>query len=135
VANRIMGLTADIVSAYIANNKVSAAGLSDLIRNAYQALAAVGEDPVEPTKPESVGDAIEYVFADHIVSLDCGRSFRVLTRHNLTDHGMMPDEYRTNSNLPMSYSMVAAEYVARRSTRTIASGLRRKRKVAGLRRR
>jgi predicted transcriptional regulator len=99
-----MGLTADIVSAYIANNKVSAAGLSDLIRNAYQALAAVGEDPVE--QPESVGGAMKYVFADHIVSLDCGRSFRVLTRRNVTDHGMTPDEYHRNWNLPMSYSTV-----------------------------
>jgi predicted transcriptional regulator len=96
MANRIMGLTANIVSAYISSNKVSATGLSDLIRNAYQALAAVGEGPVEPTKSESVGHAMEYVFTDHIVSLDCGRSFRVLTRHNLTDHGMTPNEYRTN---------------------------------------
>jgi predicted transcriptional regulator len=66
------------------------------------------------------------VFADHILCLDCGQSFKMLKRHISTDHGMTPDEYRIKWGLPASYPMVAAAYAAERSKLAIASGLGRK---------
>jgi predicted transcriptional regulator len=126
VDDQIKNLTADIVSAHIANNEVSADHLPDLIRDVHNALSTAGQAPAEPSKPESSVDVKKSVFADHILCLDCGQSFKMLKRHLATDHDMTPEEYRTKWNLPPSYPMVAPEYAATRSQLAKNSGLGRK---------
>jgi predicted transcriptional regulator len=124
--DQLISLTAQIVSAHIAANDVSAVQLPALIRGVHQALAAVGQAPVEPIKPEPAVAAKKSVFADHILCLDCGGSFKMLKRHISTDHQMSPDQYRIKWGLLPSYPMVAAEYAATRSKLAKASGLGRK---------
>jgi predicted transcriptional regulator len=129
MADQIISLTAQVVSAHIANNDVAAVQLPSFIRGVYQTLAAVGQAPVEPIKTKAAVDAKKSVFADHILCLDCGGSFKMLKRHIATDHQMTPDEYRTKWGLPPSYPMVAAEYAAERSKMAKDSGLGRKAKI------
>jgi predicted transcriptional regulator len=126
VENEIVSLTATIVSAHIANNHVPADQLPSLIRDVHQALATVGQTPVEPVKSQPAVDVKKSVFPDHIVCLECGASFKMLKRHLATDHGMTPEEYRDKWNLPPSYPMVAPEYAATRSQLAKDSGLGRK---------
>jgi predicted transcriptional regulator len=126
VEDQIINLTAQIVSAHVAANDVSADQLPALIRDVYQAFATVGQAPVEPIKPEPAVTAKKSVFADHIICLDCGQSFRMLKRHLSTDHQMTPDQYRSKWELPPSYPMVAAEYAATRSKLAKESGLGRR---------
>jgi predicted transcriptional regulator len=128
--DRIISLTAQIVSAHIAANDVSAAQLPALIREVYQALVSAGQAAVEPVKAEPAIAINKSVFADHILCLDCGGSFKMLKRHISTDHQMTPEEYRIKWGLPPSYPMVAAEYAATRSNLAKASGLGRKAEVA-----
>jgi predicted transcriptional regulator len=116
VDDRIISLTVNVVSAYIAANDVAAVQLPGLI----------GQSPVEPPAPEPVIAAEKSVFADHLVCLDCGGSFKTLKRHISTDHQMTPDDYRAKWGLPSSYPMVAAEYAAARSAFAKATGLGRK---------
>jgi predicted transcriptional regulator len=120
------GLTAQIVSAHVAANDVSADQLPPLIRNVYQALATASQASAEPTRPVSSVDAKKSVFADHILCLDCGQSFKMLKRHISTDHQMTPEAYRAKWGLPPSYPMVAASYAATRSRLALTSGLGRK---------
>jgi predicted transcriptional regulator len=127
--DQIISLTAQIVSAHIANNDVAAEQLPSFIRGVYQTLATVGQAPVEPIKPKAAVDAKKTVFADHILCLDCGGSFKMLKRHIATDHQMTPDQYRAKWDLPLSYPMVAAEYAATRSKLAKDSGLGRKAKI------
>jgi len=103
------------VSAHIANNDMSADQLPGLIRNVHQTLATVGQTPAELTKSEPAVDVKNSVFADHILCLDCGKSFKMLKRHLATDHQMTPEEYRAQWNLPPTYPVVAPEYAATRS--------------------
>jgi predicted transcriptional regulator len=124
---QIMDLTAQIVSAHVANNGVAVQQLPEFIRAVYQTLATVGQAPVEPIEAKAAVDAKKSVFADHILCLDCGGSFKMLKRHIATDHQMTPDEYRTKWGLPPSYPMVAAEYAATRSKLAKDNGLGRKR--------
>ena len=124
--DRIISLTVNVVSAYIAANDVAAVQLPGLIRVIHQALSTVGQSPVEPPAPEPVIAAEKSVFADHLVCLDCGGSFKTLKRHISTDHQMTPDDYRAKWGLPSSYPMVAAEYAAARSAFAKATGLGRK---------
>jgi predicted transcriptional regulator len=124
--SQIISLTAQIVSAHIANNEVLAAQLSAFIRDVHRALATAEQGPVEQITAEPAVAVRKSVFADHVVCLDCGRSLKMLKRHLSADHQMTPDEYRTKWSLPPSYSMVAADYAATRSTLAKASGLGRK---------
>jgi predicted transcriptional regulator len=124
--DQIKSLTAQIVSAHIANNDVSADQLSGVIRDVHRALATVGQVSADPIKPAPAVVAKKSVFADHIICLDCGHGFKMLKRHLSTDHQMTPDQYRAKWELPPSYPMVAAEYAATRSKLAKESGLGRK---------
>jgi predicted transcriptional regulator len=126
MADDLLSLTAQIVSAQISNNDVSASQLPGLIQSVHQALASIGQMVAEPPKAEPAVSALKSVFPDHIVCLDCGKGFKTLKRHIGTDHGMTPDEYRRKWGLPATYPMVAAEYAAERSQSAKESGLGRK---------
>jgi predicted transcriptional regulator len=126
VEDPIIALTAQIVSAHVANNDVEAAQLPVFIQQVYQALATAAQAPAESTQPVPSVDANKSVFADHILCLDCGQSFKTLKRHIGSDHQMTPDQYRVKWGLPRSYPMVAAEYAAMRSRVAKDSGLGRK---------
>jgi predicted transcriptional regulator len=120
--DRIRNLTANIVSAHIANNDVSAEQLPSLIESVHQVLVSIGQTPVEPPKAKSFVETTESVFADHIICLTCGGGFKVLMKHLRSTHRMTPAEYRIKWGLAPSYPMVAANYVRRRSIIALASG-------------
>jgi predicted transcriptional regulator len=123
VTNDFISLTAQIVSAHIANNDVAVQHLPAFIREVHQALTTAGQAVAEPGKPEPAVAAKKSVFADHILCLDCGARFKMLKRHLATDHQMTPAEYRVKWDLPPSYPMVAPDYAATRSQLARDSGL------------
>ena len=123
---QLASLTADIVSAHIANNEVSVEQLPALIRDVHQAIATVEQVPAESIKAEPAVDVKKSVFPDHIICLECGASMKMLKRHLATDHQLTPDQYRAKWGLPPTYPMVAPEYAATRSQLAKDSGLGRK---------
>ncbi len=124
--DRFINLTAQIVSAHVAANDVSLEELPALIRQVHDALASADKDPVQPPHSEPVVSAKKSVFADHILCMDCGRSFKTLKRHLSSDQNMTPEQYRAKWNLPASYPIVAADYASQRSQLAKDSGLGRK---------
>ena len=111
--NLLTELTAEIVSAYVANNSVQAGNLPDLIASVHSAMVGLGAPPV----PEAATPAVNpkrSVFPDYIVSLEDGRKFKSMKRH-LGLLGLTPEEYRAKWNLPRDYPMVAPNYAAKRS--------------------
>ncbi len=124
--DQIITLSAQIVSAHVAANNVSASQLPTLIREVYQALSTAEHPTIELSKAEPKVAAKKSVFADHLVCLDCGKSYKMLKRHIWTDHQMTPAEYRTKWGLPASYPMVAADYAASRSKIATDTGLGQK---------
>ena len=115
-ADRLLALTADIVSAHVSHNRVTPDGVSALITSVYQTLTGIGTNTAEPEKPEPFVAVKKSVFADHIVCLGCGKTFSMLKRHLKTDHQMTPGQYRDRWGLPTSYPMVAPDYAAKRSS-------------------
>jgi predicted transcriptional regulator len=118
---------ADIVSAHVSNNSVSANELPGLIQSVYASLAALGEAP-EPI-PEKLNPAVSVrasVKSDAIACLECGAKFKMLKRHLGTDHGITPADYRVRWNLPTDYPMVAPDYAAMRAELARKIGLGRK---------
>jgi predicted transcriptional regulator len=117
---------AEIVSAYVSNNALSAADLPKLIATTHQALRTLSA--AEAPAAEELIPAVpvkKSVTPDFIICLDDGKKFKSLKRH-LTQLGMTPAEYRTKWGLPESYPMVAPNYSATRSSLAKSNGLGRK---------
>lgn len=118
---------ADIVSAHVSNNSVSAADLPSLIQSVYASLAALGQAP-EPVE-EKLTPAVSVrssVKPDAVTCLECGARMKMLKRHLGTDHNLTPDSYRARWSLPADYPMVAPEYADRRRALAVKIGLGRK---------
>ncbi|MGC2779048.1 MAG: MucR family transcriptional regulator [Bradyrhizobium sp.] len=123
-------LTADIVSAYVSNNTVSAGEIPGLINQVHSALIRVSggqtEAPAEPLKPAvSVKKSIT---PEHIVCLEDGKKFKSLKRHLRTQYNMTPEQYREKWALPADYPMVAPNYAAARSQLAKQMGLGQQRR-------
>jgi predicted transcriptional regulator len=123
-------LTADIVSAYVSNNTVSAGEIPGLINQVHAALLRVSggqtEAPTEPLKPAvSVKKSIT---PEYIVCLEDGKKFKSLKRHLRTQYSMTPEQYREKWSLPPDYPMVAPNYAAARSQLAKQMGLGQQRR-------
>jgi predicted transcriptional regulator len=121
----ILGLSAGIVAAYVAQNTVAKSAVPDLIRSVHGALAALGgaelERPAERGKPAvPVSKSVQ---RDHIVCLEDGKKLKMLKRYLRTHYDMSPEDYRRKWSLPGDYPMVAPAYAERRSDFAKSIGL------------
>jgi predicted transcriptional regulator len=110
--------SADIVAAYVAQNTLPPAGISDLIRSVYDALTHLGEAPAPQRVTEKQKPAVpvsKSVHEDYIVCLEDGKRLKMLKRYLRSRYDMSPEEYRRKWSLPPDYPMVAPAYAARRS--------------------
>ena len=121
----LLEMTADIVSAYVGNNTVSAETLPSLIASIHAALSGVSNGPVE-AEPEPKEPAVpirKSINPDFLICLEDGRKFKSLKRHLRTKYDMSPEEYRTKWGLPKDYPMVAPNYAKARSDLAKQMGL------------
>ena len=126
MSEELLGLTADIVSAHVANNIVSPSELPNLISSVHKALAATtAPAAVETPKQEPAVSIRSSVKPDHIVSLESGRKMKILKRYLMTNYGMTPADYRTKWGLPKDYPMVAPNYAQQRKEMAVKIGLGR----------
>jgi predicted transcriptional regulator len=128
----ILRLSADVVSAYLAQNAMNPQGIPELIRTVHDTLATLNRPqelkPVEKQKPavpisRSVQD-------DFIVCLEDGKQLKMLKRYLRSKYDLSPEDYRRKWGLPAEYPMVAPAYAARRSAFAkkigLGKGVRRK---------
>ena len=123
--SELLEMTADIVSAYVGNNSVSASELPSLIANIHAALSQVtgGVVEVEPEPKEPAVPIRKSISPDFLICLEDGRKFKSLKRHLRTKYDMSPEEYRAKWNLPKDYPMVAPNYAKARSELAKQMGL------------
>lgn len=141
-------LTVQLLSAYVANNKLEHGELPGLIQSTRAALGATAAPAAEPgtgSTPEPVAEpgpeaepehrravSIEDSTAspDRILSMIDGRPYKTLRRH-LAKHGLSPDEYRARYGLPRDYPLVAPTYSEQRRQVALDRGLGGRRRDAG----
>src|SRR5215218_964938 len=122
------GITADIVSSYVANNSVHRADLPNVIASVHAALQGlVAPKPAEPERPEPAVSIRKSITPDFLISLEDGKKYKTLKRH-LGKLGLTPDEYRAKWGLPADYPMVALSYAHKRSELARSSGLGQQRR-------
>ena len=113
--DHLVNLTADIVSAHVANNTVSISDLPLIIAKVHGALAALGQAAAEPEpRPEPAVSIRSSIKPDYIVCLEDGKKLKMLKRHLMTHYKMTPDEYRAKWKLSADYPMVAPNYAEQR---------------------
>ena len=125
-----IGLTAEIVSAYVGNNTVASADIPALIDQVHTALLRVmsgeAQSPPEPLKPAV--PIKKSITPDFIVCLEDGKKFKSLKRHLRTQYNMTPEQYRDKWSLAADYPMVAPNYAAARSQLAKQMGLGQQRR-------
>lgn len=127
MTNELLSLTADIVAAHVANNRVATNEVSDLIAQVHAALTnlnapkVVAEPELQPAVP--VRSSVKH---DYIVCLEDGKKLKMLKRYLRTNYNMTPEEYRAKWKLPRDYPMVAPAYAEQRRGLAQAIGLGRK---------
>ena len=125
VQDDLIGLTAQIVSAYVSKNALASSDLPSLIGDVHQALVRasgnvefVDRDEFKPAVPVK-----KSVTPDYIICLEDGKKLKMLKRHLKTAYGMTPEEYRERWSLPPDYPMVAPNYAEQRSSLAKKIGL------------
>jgi predicted transcriptional regulator len=123
--SEVIEMTADIVSAYVGNNSVSAAELPSLIQSVHRALSGITGAPEAPevAPKEPAVPVRRSITPDHLICLEDGRKFKSLKRHLRTKYNMSPEDYRAKWNLPKDYPMVAPNYAKARSDLAKQMGL------------
>ena len=118
----LLTLTAQIVAAHIAGNKVTADDMPTLINDVYGALTRVEAALVTAPARESSMPINRSIHHDYLVCLEDGAKVKTLKRY-LRRFGLSPDTYRAKWGLPSNYPMVAPAYAARRSALAKQFGL------------
>ena len=124
----LLRLSADIVSAHVSHNAITASGLPEFIRSVHAALLRTGR-PDEPSVSSAQRPAVpikKSVFPGYLICLEDGKKLKMLKRHLQASYGMTPEQYRARWDLPASYPMVAPDYAAHRSELAKKVGLGRK---------
>jgi predicted transcriptional regulator len=125
-----IGLTAEIVSAYVSNNTVASGEIPALINQVHSALLKVssGETPASSEPPRPAVPVKRSINPDYLICLEDGKKFKSLKRHLRSQYDMTPEQYREKWGLPHDYPMVAPNYAAARSTLAKQMGLGQQRR-------
>ncbi len=121
----LLGMTTEIVSAYVGNNTVTSADVPALIQSIHRALAGVSQpaEVVDTSPKEPAVPVKRSITPDFLICLEDGRKFKSLKRHLRTKYNMSPEDYRAKWGLPRDYPMVAPNYARARSDLAKQMGL------------
>ena len=127
----LIDIAADLVVAYVSNNRVSPTELPGVIASVHATLSDLGkEKTAEPVAEKLTPAQIKKsITPDGIVSYVDGKTYKTMKRH-LTLHGLTPDSYRAKYGLPTDYPIVSAAYSAMRSELARSLGLGQLRRKA-----
>ncbi|MGB0907827.1 MAG: MucR family transcriptional regulator [Maricaulaceae bacterium] len=122
----LLELTADIVTAYVANNSVEASAFPALIETVFQTVEGLAQKQTDVRTTDTPAVPIEQsVTEDAIICLEDGMPFKSLKRHLRAKYDLSPEGYRAKWGLPADYPMVAPNYAKARSKLARKSGLGR----------
>ena len=125
-------ITAEVVSAYVANNTLPASELPALVTDVHATLSAlVGKSSAdgsaaEKEKQKPAVSIKKSITPDYLICLENGQKFKSLKKHLRAQYDMSPEDYRRKWGLPSDYPMVAPAYAERRSDLAKKLGLGRK---------
>lgn len=124
---KLAQLTAEVVTAYVAANRLEPGQIRPLIQQVHGAFVALAH-PQEETAtagPRLTAAQIrKSITPDALISFEDGKPYKQLKRH-LRTRGLTPADYRAKWGLPDDYPTTAANYSAQRSELAKKLGLGR----------
>ncbi len=112
----LLGLTTELVSAYVSNNALNPEDIPNLIDQVYKSLNNAGvETRTLADRPQPAVPIKRSITPDYLICLEDGKQLKMLKRHLKTAYNMSPDQYRERWGLPADYPMVAPNYAEKRS--------------------
>jgi predicted transcriptional regulator len=123
----LIGMTVEVVSAFVGNNTVATADLPGLIQSVHSALGMIDSPAAAPAAAPATARATpaqvrKSITPEALISFEDGKPYKMLRRH-LTTRGLTVEEYRTKWGLPKDYPSVAPAYSQARSAMAKAFGL------------
>ena len=124
-------IAADIVAAFVSNNRVSVSELPGVIASVHATLSDLGKEKMAEPVAEKLTPAQikKSITPDALISFVDGKPYKTIKRH-LTLHGLTMDSYRARYGLPVDYPSTAPSYSARRSELARSLGLGQQRRKA-----
>ena len=82
--------------------------ISSFVRKVAQGIRTVaeGDVPVESDNGDLVMEARKSVKEKSVTCLECGKSFKILTKRHLAQHGLTSEEYRDKYGLKKGTALV-----------------------------
>lgn len=121
---QILDMTSNVVSSYVARNKVAPTEVASIIHSVCSTLVGLGNQTAEvPQREKPAVPISKSLRHEYIVCLEDGKHLKMLKRYLMSRYGMTPDDYRRKWRLPADYPMVCPEYAKRRSDYAKQTGL------------
>ena len=121
-----VSLTAAVIAAYVASNKLSPAELPAVIFSVHAALTQLGAPAAEAVEVASdvktKAEIRKSITPDALISFLDGKPYKTLKRH-VAGQGLTMADYRARFGLSDDYPSTARNYSARRSEMAKALGL------------
>jgi predicted transcriptional regulator len=104
-----------IVKAQASVRTMSAEEITDMVQRVAAGIMGMTEPapPEQPTLGQGIIDPKKSIKEASITCLECGKSFKVITRKHLAAHGLTPEEYRAKYGMkkgqPLACKSLARE--------------------------
>jgi len=117
MAKSLYELAAEIVQAQAGVSKLTPEEIDGLIKSTYDSLKAVKADETSDVEKPSEAPAMDpkkSIKQATVTCLECGKSFKILTKRHLQEHGLTPKEYRAKWGFKARQPLAAKYLSAKR---------------------
>lgn len=116
MAKSLVEMAADIVSAQASRTGLALDDLVSSLRTVFQALREVQQQLDDNVEIEAGAskDPQASIQRNHVVCLECGKAFKLLSNRHLALHGLTPRAYKHKHGIRMTQALSARTLSARR---------------------
>lgn len=97
----------EIVKAQASVRTMTADEITSMVQSLGQNIKGLAEGEATPSTQEPAVDPKKAIREKSVICLECGKSFKVLTKKHLATHGLTPEEYREKWGYKKKTSLVA----------------------------
>jgi len=122
----------EIVKAQASHRPMTAEEMTAMVQQLARNLQSITEGccPSEETAPASAADAKKAIKEKSVTCLECGKSFKIMTKKHLGSHGLTTDEYREKHGYKKGTPLVAKGLARERRKKMTEMKLWERRKKA-----
>jgi predicted transcriptional regulator len=115
MAKTLVEMCSEIVTAQASQIRMSPDEIGDSLRQVFQTLQDVQHvrqtEEFDNTLPRDPQASIQ---RNHVICLECGKSFKLLSNRHLALHGLKPREYKLKYGIRMTQALSARTLSTRR---------------------